>query len=107
MRLMRNTTADRKCKYALIRNDKIAKLHDKGRVAVENALVVLGFYGVLEDPAIGDPEEFFVIKLKDCNAAETLMTYSREAYRHDKELSADVEVLATRAELRTDSKWPD
>lgn len=79
MRLVRNTTKDGKCKYALIerlKNDRVE-------------------YGLPQTE-----EEFFVIKLKDRHARAALIGYlesltSQEEY--DLEYAQDIQELAQRS----------
>jgi hypothetical protein len=107
MRLTRNITPDGRCKYAAVRNDKIAALSPTGRREAEEALDVLATLGVLEDPKAGDPEEFLLIKLKDINAPRAYIAYAGAACDTDPELARDVIELAGRAFNHPDRKQPD
>ena len=76
MKLVRNTTSDGKCKYALVerlKNDNI----EYGLPKTEN--------------------EFFVIKLKDVNAKAALEAYAESAKSTDPELAKEVLELASRS----------
>lgn len=110
MRLIRNTTEDGRCKYALVRMDKIPALHGMEQDRIKAALAVLEELEVLEYAGKGDPEEAFVIKLKDVNAPAALLAYA-EAARvgtdRDKELSDDVFDLIGRAEYHPHRHKPD
>lgn len=108
MRLVRNTTPDGKCKYALVRMDKIRKLKvNQNLGGVEAALKVLEDAKVLEYAGKGDPEEAFVIKLKDVNASAALDAYADSIYEHDPALAHDVYDLSKRSDNREDSHQPD
>jgi hypothetical protein len=107
MRLMRNTTPDGSCKYAAVRKDKIARLNDYSRKSAEQALAVLKHLGVLEDPSINDPDEFFLIKLKDINAPAALIGYAGAASHTDPELARDVLEAADRSIAHPNRKQPD
>ncbi len=107
MRLIRKTTPDGKCKYAAIRHDRMHLLPQGVKPFINHALEVLSDYGLLEDPAIGDAEEFFLIKLKDINAADALTTYAYRAKFTDPELAQDVEALVIRSIHHRDKKQPD
>lgn len=131
MRLVRNTTLDGKCKYALVRLDKI-RLNETGEqfstdcdpAAIQDALDLLHREGLLEYGEKGSKEEFFAIKLKDrfshhafeayatavANEADILVM--REGLDEKdvsglREYATDVSELAERAEERTDATTPD
>jgi hypothetical protein len=97
MRLMRNISKDGYCKYAAIRNDKIALLPEHQREAAREAMEVLADLEVLENPRMGDAEEFFLIKLKDWNAPWALAGYAKSVAVSDPEFAADVMGLAAQA----------
>lgn len=82
MKLIRNTTPDGSCKYAIVRLDRIRKLNGKKQSAkrkkIEQLLVALTKEGVLEFGRPGTEEEHFVIKLKDRFALSALLAYARE-----------------------------
>jgi hypothetical protein len=86
MRLVRNTSEDGRCKYAIIDNRTGEKV--EGRV--------------------GDPEEFFVLKLKDIHTAEALRAYAASVMRisGDAEYANEVIELAKRSMLMP-RKLPD
>lgn len=107
MRLKRNTTDDGSCKYAAVRKDKIARLNEAARAEAKAALALLTCLGVLEDPKIGDAEEFFLVKLKDVNAPEALTGYARSVWDTDRELAIDVLDAVGRALSHPDRKQPD
>lgn len=114
MRLVRNTTTDGTCKYALIRLDKLRLMASSGddvtRLRAEMAELNLKQaqrWGILEYAGKGDREEAFVIKLKDINAAPALHAYSEAAFDSDPELAKDVAELALRADSREDRHIPD
>ena len=87
MLLVRNTTPDGKCKFALIERLKNNKV-EFGLPHTEH--------------------EFFVIKLKDANAKEALEAYADAAQRTDPELANEVRELALRAGVNSQfCKQPD
>jgi hypothetical protein len=85
MRLVRNTSEDGRCKYAIIDNRTGEKVEAK----------------------VGDPEEFFVLKLKDEFAAAALKAYALAAEGYDTEYAEEVYALALRAEMMPNRKRPD
>ena len=111
MRLVRNTTNDGRCKYALVRLDKIRAFPQTSQRTpdIENALGVLEMYGVLEYAGKNDSEECFVIKLKDRHAAPALNAYADDVllYGEDAVYEGEVRELARKAAQRKDKKQPD
>jgi vacuolar-type H+-ATPase subunit I/STV1 len=105
MRLIRNISADGKCKYAIVRLDEINSFAPEKEI--QDALDALESYGVLEYSQRGDSEESFTIKLKDRNAAPALHAYASAALATDEELARDVEELAIRAEHHPLKHQPD
>ena len=75
MRLIRNTSDDGRCKYALIDNRTGEKL----------------------EASAGHPEEFFVLKLKDEFSEPALRAYANAARDWDPEFASDVDEMADRA----------
>jgi hypothetical protein len=107
MRLVRNITPDGSCKYAAVRNDKVAALpSDEYDLAIE-ALQTLQALGVLENPKVGDSEEFFLIKLKDENAAYALLAYANAICRKDIAFARDITELVARSLDHPTRKQPD
>lgn len=109
MKLIRNTTSDGRCKYALVRLDKLRKF-PRGSFMTEEAakaLDSLASIGLLEYGEKGSVEEFFTVKLKDIAAPAALLAYSKAIVTVDAELAKDVEQLAKRAMERLDCKRPD
>lgn len=100
MKLVRNTTKDGSCKYALLRLDKLRrdfKFIDKDDFFKK--------YPELKDYIeIGEPkseEEFFAIKLKDINSTVPLVEYARSCRDNgDKEISEQVMELAYRSSTK-------
>lgn len=98
MRLIRHTTPDGKCKYALVRLDKLraAKISNSQTNAVietDAALRHLSACGLLEYGEPGTPEECFVIKLKDQFALKALEAYSGEVDKQAHELALAIDTL--------------
>jgi hypothetical protein len=90
MRLIRNMSPDGRCKYAIIDNRTGEKVEAK----------------------VGDPEEFFVLKLKDYHTAAALRAYAASVMRgaendDEREYGREVDALAARAEVMPNRKWPD
>lgn len=109
MRLTRNTTPDGKCKYALVRLDKLRKMPEhllvvKSAIKALDELAALGF---LEYGQPGTDEEFFAIKLKDISAPSALFSYAEFAELSDPELAKDVRELAARSQKRQGKRKPD
>jgi hypothetical protein len=87
MRLVRNISDDGRCKYAIIDNRT----------------------GKVTEGRVGDPEEFFVIKLKDQHAYAALRAYADDVVMvsGDLEYAGEVYDLALRAEQMPNRKLPD
>jgi hypothetical protein len=117
MRLIRNTTKDGRCKYALVRLDKIRNLPvgTEMEKCITRALDDLAAFGVLEYGEKGSEEEFFAIKLKDMFAANALWAYEKQVESEvDRTLAPswmeyqnDIIELAQRAESHPSRKRPD
>lgn len=98
MRLIRSTDPQGRGKYALVNLEKFRQdFRDMPDHAVGNQLNHLAAIGLLTFGAVGDPDEFFVIKLKDIHAKHALSAYAQSCQMSDPELSADVLELAGRA----------
>jgi len=99
MRLDRNLKPGDNGKYKLILNRRIREKRGAGEdmTAIDAALKTLKDAGVLDDSAVGEPHEFFVIRCKDAFACKALMAYSQEAALHDPEYAEDVAELAYRS----------
>lgn len=112
MRLVRNQTEDGKCKYALVRLDRLRLLEGGSpNDSYHQALNILEKGGFLEYAGKGDPQEAFVIKLKDVHAPAALQAYELSAATRpgaiDHELSNDVHELRRRALNHPDRHVPD
>jgi hypothetical protein len=95
MKLDRNTNPDGRGKYALIKLRGLSEIgyqrlaaNPTDTVPVPNNLVD---FGTTPDT------EFFVIRLKDKNAANALMAYAVSCKQDDPEFSNEVHALALRA----------
>lgn len=123
MKLVRNTTKDGRCRYALVRLDKIRNLPmgTEMEKSAARALDTLAAFGFLEYGEVGSKEEHFVIKLRDHFAPSALNRYRQAvlAYatslsirgRSDEaaawlEYSEEVGGLVTRS-MSKDHKLPD
>ena len=107
MNLVRNTTKDGSCKYALIRLDKMRK-----DGTFKNIEQFVNKYPELKEYVeFGEPhseEEFFAIKLKDINSTRALVNYALEADKTDQEFALQVMDLALRSGKRhTKCQQPD
>lgn len=107
MKLVRNTTSDGSCKYALLRIDKMLK--DGEFTFIQDFLEK--YPELKKYIEFGEPnteEEFFVIKLKDINSTRALTAYVLEADKTDPEFALEVMDLALRSGKRhTSCKQPD
>lgn len=108
MRLTRNKTPDGKCKYAIVRLDKLREIQNRltWRRAT-NALELLEAFGLLEYGQPSSEEECFVIKLKDVNAPAALDAYAQKAAATDQEFADDIHELFERALRHPSRKMPD
>jgi hypothetical protein len=104
MQLDRNVNPTGLGKYALVLVRKM--LQDTEHTAeIGEALSVLEKYGIIDWGQRGN--DFFVIRLKDRNAAPALDAYARSILRHDPQFALQVRSLATTAMRHPDSKQPD
>ena len=107
MKLVRNTTSDGSCKYALLRIDKMLK--DGEFTFIQDFLEK--YPELKKYIEFGEPnteEEFFVIKLKDINSTRALTAYVLESDKTDPEFALEVMDLALRSGKRhTSCKQPD
>jgi hypothetical protein len=96
-------------KYAVINLRKLRELcpgattFEQFSPGVTEALRVLDEVGALEWGRTGEPDEFFLIKLKDRNAYPALNAYANSAEPHDAEWAAEVRELAERSGMH--SPW--
>lgn len=118
MKLVRNTTEDGSCKYALIRLDKIREAIARKDGSPEACSTLLDIlisggqdnegnprritatvpFSVIELGKPGSDDEFFVIKLQDVNAPAALEAYAKSAWLNgDEEFARDVTELALRS----------
>lgn len=81
MKLDRNISSDGRGKYALVRLRTI----EPGSEA-DQLLRRLDQLGVLDWGVVGQPDEFFIVKLRDRYATDALKAYA-EAVRRDAELA--------------------
>lgn len=95
-------------KYAIVNLRRLRELCPGGTFdhftpGVTEALRVLSEAGALEWGRTGEPDEFFLIKLKDRHAAHALWAYANSIQPTDPEFSDEVAALAKRAGER--SPW--
>ena len=95
MDLIRNTNHAGNGKYTVI---NMRKLEGNPQTAEELAAAILKNPEAVEFGRSGDPEEFFVIKLKDKHSSAALEAYADEAFHDDElEYSRQVRLLADRS----------
>lgn len=104
MKLDRTDNKDGKGKYALI---KMREIPGNPRTAEELAAAILENPQCVDWGARESDSEFFLLRLKDLNAAPALFAYAESAADTDPEWSTQVYGLAKRAERHTGKKQPD
>jgi hypothetical protein len=103
MKMDRDVTDDGLGKYAVINLRKLnetcgnAGTFQRWTPEVQAALDTLESVGVLEWGRTGEPDEFFLIKLKDQHAMHALMAYHASAYKDDREFADEVRQMALRS----------
>lgn len=103
MKMDRNVNDDGIGKYLVVNLRKLNELagnpstFERWTPAVQQALDTLQAVGVLEWGRTGEPDEFFLIKLKDVNAAPALSAYAESAWVRDSEWAEEVYELAARS----------
>lgn len=100
MKMDRNENQDGTGKYAVVNLRKFKAMPEDSdeRREVRIALEALQLAGVLEWGCVGEPDEFFLIKLKDINAEHALIAYADEAsHNGDKEFAGEVYDMARRS----------
>jgi len=95
MKMDRNQSEGGTCKYAAINLRKLKSC--RSTPEVERALEVLKNVGALEAGGVGQPDEFFLIKLKDRNAKPALFAYADSIEGDDSEFASEVRELAKRS----------
>lgn len=110
MRLTRNTTSDGRCKYALVRLDKIRAAQEQDPT-VQAALKLLENRGLLEYGEKGSEEEAFTIKLKDRFAADALQAYASKVRQSTsteewREYADEIDEIAVRSLRHPKRKLP-
>lgn len=100
MKMDRNMNADGSGKYAVINVRKLNELSAPGAywpAGIQAAIEALEAAGVLEWGAVGDADEFFLIKLKDRYATAALLAYADAIEGDDSEFAAEVREMAMRS----------
>ena len=99
MKMDRNLNTDGCGKYAVINLRKFKTMGEDSdeRREVRIALEALQQAGVLEWGCVGEPDEFFLIKLKDRYAAPALLAYAEAIDGDDSEFAAEVRNMAMRS----------
>jgi hypothetical protein len=93
MKLDRNLNPTGQGKYALI-NFRRADFDNE---EVRHAFAVLQSHGAIDMGFVGDPDEFFVIKLRDQHARPALDAYAAAAWPDDPEWANEVADMAKRS----------
>lgn len=93
MKLDRNAP-DGKNKFAVI---NMRKIPGNPQTPAELAAAILANPECVEFGRVGEPDEFFVVKLKDQYADHALHAYGTAARKDDPEYGVDVLTLARRA----------
>lgn len=99
MRLDRNIENGHGNKYALVKNRRLEELRASDPAAFDvsmAALLLLAHNGVL-DWGCTPETEFFVIRLRDINAAPALRSYAASSWRRDEEYAREVLELSDRS----------
>lgn len=112
MKLDRNINANRRGKYALLKLRKLNELAEPNDPFQEVDPAINAAIGVLEKAGILDwgntPEtDFFLIRLKDKYAPQTLARYAAQAAADDPEYAQEVMTLSHSAETNPFCKQPD
>lgn len=94
MKLMRNTDPLQYGKYIVINTNKFT---ERPKTVEELIDAIKSHPDSVEFCKVGDPNEFFVLKLKDENADAALMAYASSISEKDAEFSVDVCELALRS----------
>lgn len=104
MKMDRNINDDGLGKYAVINLRRLnetsghCSTFERWHPKIAEALKTLDDAGVLEWGRTGEPDEFFLIKLKDINAEHALVAYADQAnHNGDKEFAGEVYELARRS----------
>lgn len=98
MKMDRNINNDGTGKYAVVNLRRVLALegtddHKEARIALE----ALERIGVLEWGRVGEPDEFFLVKLKDLFAPGALRGYAAMASGVDPEWAGEVREMISRA----------
>lgn len=105
MKLDRELNPDGLGKYAVI---NLRKIDGHPRTATELAAAILKNPECVEFGRVGEPDEFWLIKLKDVYAQPALHAYASAASKDDLEYGQSVEELASRSGLNSPfCKFPD
>lgn len=95
MRLMRAINPTGRCKYALVRLDKMPGTHIPS--AAEIAAAITANPSLVEHSIPGSPQEFLAIKLKDAFSFPAIAAYSNAAKTWDTQYAADIMAVAMRS----------
>lgn len=94
MKLDRNLNPGGKGKYALI---NLRKIVGDPRTAQEMAAAIVANPDALQLGVVGEPDEFWLIKLKDKYAAAALQAYADAAQADDPEYANQVREMVQRS----------
>lgn len=94
MKLDRNSNPSGKGKYAVI---SLRKISSNPSTPAELAAAILAHPECVEFGAVGAPDEFWLIKLRDQYAEPALRAYAAAARADDSEYAEQVDALADRS----------
>jgi hypothetical protein len=103
MKMDRNITANGTGKYAIVNMRKLRALAGPTRQQAKAMLDGLAAIGVIEWGAVGQEDEFFLVKLKDRHSRDALYAYANSINSSDPEFAAEVLDMAARS--GTSSPW--
>ncbi len=94
MKLDRTLTQGKRGKYSLILERNVENYGDP---IINDAVAFLKQANVLDDSVVGEPGEFFVLRLKDKYAGDALAAYAAAALADDPEYAQEIANMAARA----------
>ena len=108
MRMDRNINANGTGKYAIVSMRRLRALTGPPKQQAKAMLDGLDAMGLIEWGAVGEEDEFFLIKLKDRHARAALLAYEKSIEPTDPEFALEVATMAARAgKLSPFCKEPD
>lgn len=92
---MRAVNPNGRCKYALVRLDKIPGTHIPSDAEI--AAAIMANPGIVEHSIPGSKDEFLAIKLKDAFSYSAIAAYAEAAKPIDAQYASDIFEVAMRA----------